>query len=85
MAIVTLTDRPKSVRNRCVIKIFGCVFVLLRCFLDFSVGLGAFVIDLVRYLPFSLHFNFSNGLFYYGFLINFFVTMNQEDFPLSHF
>ena len=38
--------RPKSVRNRCVIEVFGGVFVLSRCFLDFSVGVGAFVIGL---------------------------------------
>ena len=36
---LTPTDRPKSVRNRCVIEVFGC-------FLDFSVGVGAFVIGL---------------------------------------
>ena len=35
VAIVIPTDRPKSVRNRCVIKGFGGVFVLQRCFLDF--------------------------------------------------
>ena len=46
MAIVTPTDRPKSVRNRCVIEVFGGVFVLSRCYLDFSVGVGAFVIGL---------------------------------------
>ena len=28
MAIVTPTDRPKSVRNHCVIEVFGGVFVL---------------------------------------------------------
>ena len=44
MAIVTQTDRPKSVRNRCVIKVFGVGFVLSRCFLDFSGGVWAFVI-----------------------------------------
>ena len=43
VAIVTPTDRP-SVRNRCVIEVFGVVFVLQCCFLDFSVGVGAFVI-----------------------------------------
>ena len=32
--------------NRCVIEAFGGVFVLLRCFLDFPVGVGAFVIGL---------------------------------------
>ena len=44
MAIVTPTDRRESVRDRCVIEVFGGVFVLSRCFLDFSVGVGAFVI-----------------------------------------
>ena len=36
------TDRPKSVRNRCVIELFGGVCVLSRCFLGFSVGVGDF-------------------------------------------
>ena len=44
MTIVTQTDHPKSVHNRCVIEVFGGVFVLSCCFLDFSVGVGAFVI-----------------------------------------
>ena len=44
MAVVTPTDRPKSVRNRCVIEVFVGVFVLSRRFLDFSVSVGAFVI-----------------------------------------
>ena len=38
LAVVTLSDRPKSVHNRCVIEMFGCVFVLSLCFLVFSVG-----------------------------------------------
>ena len=42
---VTTTDRPKSVRNR-VIEIVGDVFVLSICFLEFSVGIVAFVIEL---------------------------------------
>ena len=46
MAIVTKTDRPKSVRNRCEIEVFGGVFLLSRCFLDFSVGVRDFVIRL---------------------------------------
>ena len=53
MAIVTPTDRPKSVRNRCVIEVFGDVFVLSRCFLDFSVGVGAFAIGLSQISSFS--------------------------------
>ena len=46
MTAVTPTDRPKSVRNSCVIKVFGGVFMLSRCFLDFSVGVGVFVTGL---------------------------------------
>ena len=42
MTAVTPTDRPKSVRNSCVIKVFGGVFMLSRCFLDCSVGVGVF-------------------------------------------
>ena len=54
MAIVTPTDRPKSVRNRCVIEVFGGVFVFSRCFLDFSVDVGEFVIGLSQISSFSL-------------------------------
>ena len=46
MTAVTQTDRPKSVRNRCVIKVFGGFFMLSCYFLDFSVGVGVFVIGL---------------------------------------
>ena len=51
---MTPTDRPKSVHNRCVIENFGGVFVLSRSFLDFSVGVGAFVIGLSKISSFSL-------------------------------
>ena len=56
LAIVTPTDRPKSVHSCCVIKVFGKVFVLSRCFLDFSVGVGAFDIGLS---PISSFFTFD--------------------------
>ena len=46
LAVVTPTDRPKSVRNRCVIEVFGGVFVLLSCSSDYSVGGGALIIRL---------------------------------------
>ena len=43
-AIVTPTDRPKSVRNRSVFELFcGVVCVVILPF-DISVGVGAFVI-----------------------------------------
>ena len=35
MAVVTPTDRPKSVPNRCVIKVCGGVFVLSAGFMNF--------------------------------------------------
>ena len=53
MTAVTPTDRPKSVRNRCVIKVFGGVFMLSRCFLDYSVGVGVFVTGLSQISSFS--------------------------------
>ena len=46
VAIVTKTDRPKSVRNSCVIEVFGGVFVLSCRVLDLCEGVGAFVIRL---------------------------------------
>ena len=47
VAIVASTDRPNSVRNRCMVVVFGGVFFLLSCcFLDFSVDVGGFVIGL---------------------------------------
>ena len=60
MTAVTLTDRPKSVRNRFVIKVFGGVFMLSRCFLDFSVGVGVFVEGLSQISSFSSCTLFSN-------------------------
>ena len=50
VAIVTPIDRPESVRNCCVIEVFDGVFMLSRCVLDFSVGVGAFVIGLSLFL-----------------------------------
>ena len=46
MTAITPIDRPKSVRNSFVFKVFGGVFMLSRCFLDCSVGVGVFVTGL---------------------------------------
>ena len=46
MAIITPADRPKLVRNRCVIEVFGGVIVLSRSLLDYSMGVWAFVIGM---------------------------------------
>ena len=56
MAIVTPTDRPKSVRNRCVIEVFCVVFVFSSCFLDCSVSVGAFVIGLSQISSFFIQY-----------------------------
>ena len=45
IVVVTHTDRPKSVRNRCVIKVFGGVLCCSLVF-EFSVGIKIFVIEL---------------------------------------
>ena len=46
VALVTPTDRPKSVRNRCLIELFCDVVCVVTCPFDISVGVGAFVIGL---------------------------------------
>ena len=46
VVVVTPTDRPKSVRNCCLIELFCGVVLLSLCPFDISVGIGAFVIGL---------------------------------------
>ena len=46
VAVVTPTDRPKSVRNRCLIELFCGVVCVVTALFDISVGVGAFVIGL---------------------------------------
>ena len=46
VAVVTPTDLPKSVRNRCLIELFCGVVCVVTCPFDISVGVGAFVIGL---------------------------------------
>ena len=45
VAVVTPTDRPKSVRNRCLIEHFCGVVCVVTLPFDISVGVGAFVIQ----------------------------------------
>ena len=54
MAIVTPADRPKSVRNRCVIEVFGGVLCVVTLLFGFSVGEMASVIGLSQISSFSL-------------------------------
>ena len=62
VAVVIPTDRPKSIRHHCVIECFGGVFVLSRCFLNFSVGVAAVVIGLNQISSFlSLNNKSSTG------------------------
>ena len=46
VAVVTPTDRPKSVRSRCVIDLFVALFVLPLCPFDISVGVEVLFIGL---------------------------------------
>ena len=46
VAVITPTDRPKSVRNRCLIELFCYVVCVVALPFDSSVGVGAFVIGL---------------------------------------
>ena len=56
VALVTPTDRPKSVRNRCLIELFCGVVCVVTCPFDISVGVGAFAIGLGQISSFkSLH------------------------------
>ena len=68
VALVTPTDRPKSVRNRCLIELFCGVVCVVTYPFDISVGVGAFVIGLgqissfLSYVPFwDLHNDVSTG------------------------
>ena len=62
VAIVNPTDRPKSVRNRCVIELFVALFVLSLCTFDSSAGVGAFVIGLGQISSFfSSHYCFKRN------------------------
>ena len=66
VAVVTPTDRPKSVRNPFVLEVFGGVFVLTRCFFDFSVDVRAFVIgqSVTLFFKFgTLNFEFRTLIF----------------------
>ena len=58
MTVVTLSDRPKSVRNRCVMERFGDVFVLSCWPFDIFVGIRAFVIGLSQISSF---FYYTDG------------------------
>ena len=48
MTVVTPTDRPKSVLNRCVIEVLVAFLYCHVAFWIFSVGVGALVIGLSR-------------------------------------
>ena len=54
MTVVSSTDRPKSVRNRCVMEVFGGILCCPLVF-EFSVGIGVLSKDWVRSPSFSLY------------------------------
>ena len=55
MAVAPPTDRPKSVRNCCVIEIFVALFVVSPCLFDMNVGVWAFVIGQSQISSFFLY------------------------------
>ena len=57
VALVTPTDRPKSVRNRCLIELFCGVVCVVTLPFYISVGVGSFVIGLSQISSF---FSFSD-------------------------
>ena len=65
MAVVTPTDRPKSVRNRGVIGIFDGVIVVLLCFGGCSICVGFCFMrpSQISSFFFNLFFFFSEALF----------------------
>ena len=63
VAVVTTTDRPKSVRNHCVIELFCGVVCVVTLPFDISVDVWAFVIGLSQISSF-----FPNPLFYVIFI-----------------
>ena len=64
VALVTPTDRRKSVRNRCLLELFCDVVCVVICTFDISVGVGAFVIGLDQISSFlSLGYIYENKFF----------------------
>ena len=62
VALVTPTDRPKSVRNRCLIELFCGVVCVVTYPFDISVGVGAFVIGLGQISSFLSDISLSEEL-----------------------
>ena len=59
MSVVTPTDRPKLVRNSCVIKLCKALMCCYFAFYDVAVGIGVFVKRLsfiTSLLSFHMHF-----------------------------
>ena len=74
----TPTDRPKSVRNRCVIELFVALLVLSLCPFDISAGVGAFVIGVSKICSF-----FSSSYFEAFFLNNPFFQNAHDSFSVE--
>ena len=69
MTVVTPSDRPKSIRNCCVIELFGGVFVLSCCTFAISVGIGAFVMGQSHISSFFLFFSLKIHWLYRSFYL----------------
>ena len=80
MAIVTPTYRPiaKSIRNHCVIEVFGGV-LCCELVVELSVGIKAFVINWVRSFSFFLYVTNYKLMYLYIHLLN---DANFRKFPV---
>ena len=71
VALVTPTDRPKSVRNSCLIGLFCGVVCVVICPFDISVGVGTFVIGLGQITSFLSFFENEECRVYEPFVVLF--------------
>ena len=71
VAVVTPTDRPKSVHNRCVNELFLALLVLSLCPFDISVSAWVFGIGLSQISSFLYQYNSTQlKSFCYGLVLN---------------
>ena len=82
MDVVTPTDRPKSLRNSCVIELFLALFVLSLCPFEISVGVRAFVVGLSQISSFFSYLNKRNHPIRF-FYLTVFLWYKGENFYIS--
>ena len=74
---VTPTDRPKSVRNRCAIEVFGGVFYVVTLLFGFFCGCRGFCHRTESDLFLFLFLHYKGTFFFGNCEKNVFLTQNQ--------